>query len=41
MKTELRMESHSISGKAVVEIWHDGQLIGCIYGDDGWLGLRP
>lgn len=36
MKTELRPALHSvIYGANVVEIWHDGKMIGTIYGADG------
>lgn len=36
MKTELRPVPHStISGAIVLEVWHDGQFIATITGDDG------
>lgn len=36
MKTELRPKNHdSLPGHIVVELWHEGVLIGAIYGSDG------
>ena len=36
MKTILRPRPHTlIKGATVVELWHDGQLIGTIGGADG------
>jgi len=35
MKTELRVQPHSLTPAAVVEVWHDGQMIATIDGSDG------
>ena len=36
MKTELRVKPHSVlPGQSVIELWHDGQLIGTVAGADG------
>jgi hypothetical protein len=35
-KTELRPVPHStLPGETAVELWHDGKLIGAVYGADG------
>lgn len=35
MKTELRPAHHSITGVTILEVWHDGKLIGTIAGIEG------
>lgn len=36
MKTELKLVDHDIlPGHKVVELWHEGKVIGKIYGSDG------
>lgn len=36
MKTELRLKPHYVlPGPQIVEIWHDGKLIGTVTGADG------
>lgn len=40
MKSQLRLQEHSmLNDTNVVEIWHNGECIGVIYGGDG-AGVR-
>jgi hypothetical protein len=36
MKTELRIKPHAfLPGQTIIELWHEGQLIGTVAGADG------
>lgn len=36
MKSELRLQPHSeLRREQVIEIWHNGEFIGAVYGADG------